>query len=228
MADKEPDLSLRAGHRERLRKNFLDGKLAKYEILELLLSYAIPRRDVRPLARMLFKRFGGMYPILSASIDELCKVRGMGLNTAIFLKTIQQVMLDGYHDEAASEPQIFQRKENFDNYCRLMLGGKPIEEMHVLYLDVDRRLIEDQLHSVGSNDDAAIYPTEVVKRAVQLNACFVALIHNHPRAQTSFSNADVYVTKELIKKLEIVDIQFHDHFVVSGGVVYSMHEYGYL
>jgi DNA repair protein RadC len=227
MTDKALDLSLRAGHRERLRKNFLDGNLAKYEVLELLLSYAIPRRDVRPLARMLFKKFGGMYPILSASIDDLCKVPGMGRNTAIFIKTIQKVMLDGYHCEA-QDVNIFQNREHFENYCKLMLGGKPIEEMHVLYMDADHRLIQDQLHSIGSHNDAAIYPTEVVKQAMLLNARFIALIHNHPRAQTSFSKEDVAVTRDVIQKLDIVGIKFYDHFVVSGGILYSMRECGLL
>jgi DNA repair protein RadC len=225
MAEKESDLSLRAGHRERLRQNFLDGNLAKYEILELLLSYAIPRRDVRPLARMLFKKFGGMYPILSASIDELCKVPGMGRNTAIFIKTIQQVMLAGYHCEA-KDSNIFQTREHFENYCKLMLGGKPIEEMHVLYLDVDYRLIENQMHSIGSNNNAAVYPTEIVKHAMILNARFVVLIHNHPRAQTSFSREDEIVTKDIIQKLDIVGVKLYDHFVVSGGILYSMRDCG--
>lgn len=224
MAEKESDLSLRAGHRERLRQNFLDGNLAKYEILELLLSYAIPRRDVRPLARMLFKKFGGMFPILSASIDDLCKIPGMGRNTAIFIKTIQQVMLEGYRSQAR-ESNIFQTREHFENYCKLMLGGKSIEEMHVLYLDVDHRLIEDQLHSIGSNNDAAVYSTEIVKRAMILNARFVVLIHNHPRAQTSFSKEDNAVTQDVMQKLKIVGIELYDHFVVSGGILYSMRDY---
>lgn len=225
MAEKESDLSLRAGHRERLRQNFLDGNLAKYEILELLLSYAIPRRDVRPLARMLFKKFGGMFPILSASIDDLCKIPGMGRNTAIFIKTVQQVMLEGYRNQA-HESNIFQTREHFENYCKLMLGGKPIEEMHVLYLDVDHRLIEDQLHSIGSNNDAAVYTTEIVKRAMILNARFVVLIHNHPRAQTSFSKEDEKVTQDIMQKLKIVGIGLYDHFVVSGGILYSMRDCG--
>ena len=227
MADKLPDLSLRNGHRERLRQNFLDGTLAKYEVLELLLSYAIPRRDVRPLARILFKKFGGMYQVLSASMDDLCKVPGMGRNTAIFIKTIQQIILDGYHSES-KEVNIFQRREHFENYCKLMLGGKPIEEMHVMYMDVNYRLIEEQLHSIGSNNDAAVYPTEIVKRAMVLNARFVVLIHNHPRNQTSFSNEDIKVTRDIMQKLGIVGIELYDHFVVSGDILYSMRECGLL
>ena len=225
MADKESDLSLHSGHRERLRKNFLDGKLANYEILELWLSYAIPRRDVRPLARMLFKKFGGMYQLLSAPIEELCKVRGMGLNTAIFIKTVQAIMLEGYHNRASNDSQIFQTKEQIFNYFKLMLGGKSIEEMHILYLDANHRLIKDELHSVGSKDDAAVYPTEIAKHAVQYNAQIVALIHNHPRDNTSFSRDDVDVTRAIVETLKVVGVQFLDHFVVSGDTLYAMREY---
>ena len=136
-------------------------------------------------------------------------------------------MQDGYHCEAR-DSNIFQNREHFENFCKLVLGGKPVEEMHILYLDVDYRLIEDQLHSIGSNNDAAIYPTEVVKHAMTLNAQFVVMIHNHPRANTSFSREDVQVTRDIIQKLEMVDIKLYDHFVVSGGILYSMRECGLL
>ena len=223
--DKALDLSLRNGHRERLRQNFLDGKLAKYEVLELLLSYAIPRRDVRPLARMLLNKFGGMYSVLSASIEDLCKVPGMGQNTAIFIKTIQSVMLAGFSDEFKNST-IYQTQEHLNNYCKLMLGGKSIEEMHVLYLDVNYRLIEDQLHSVGTNDSAAVYPTEIAKHAVLLDARFVVMIHNHPREHTSFSKEDEAVTNTVRDKLNAVNVTLLDHCIVSGGIMYSMHDFG--
>ena len=227
MSDKESDLSLRAGHRERLRQNFLAGNLAKYETLELLLSYAIPRRDVRPLARMLYKRFGGMFQILSAEIEDLCAVRGMGRNTAIFLKTVQKIMLDGYQDDF-TDPTILHTKEQFRNYCKLLLGGKHVEEMHVLYLDEDGRLIEDQLHSTGTYDQASLYGIEVIKHAISVGAKSVILVHNHPHRETSFSTQDVEVTNELRKQLKAVNINLFDHCVVSGYMFYSMNEMKFL
>lgn len=223
MSDNDQDLSLRNGHRERLRQNFLDGNLAKYETLELLLSYAIPRRDVRPLARMLFKRFGGMFQILSASIEDLCTVRGMGRNTAIFIKTVQKIMLDGYQDDI-SEPTVLHTTEQFRNYCKLLLGGKHVEEMHVLYMDEDGRLIEDQLHSTGTYNEASLYGIEVIKHAISVGAKSVILVHNHPHRETSFSTQDVEITKELRKQLETINIDLFDHCVVSGNLLYSMRE----
>lgn len=223
MTDNKSDL--RAGHRERLRKNFLDNKLAKYETLELLLTYAIPRKDVRPLARTLYKRFGGMFGILSASIDDLCSVNGMGYNTAIFIKVIQKVMLDGYESNL-TEAQIFHNDEQFINYCKLMLGKKHVEEVHVLYMDDVGRLIENQLHSVGTYDYSALYGIEVVKHAIAVGAKSVALVHNHPREQTSFSSQDQQLTEELQRQLNAVGIKLIDHCVVSGHILYSMRKFG--
>ncbi|MBO4480610.1 MAG: RadC family protein [Alphaproteobacteria bacterium] len=223
MADKKLDLSLHVGHRERLRQNFLDDKLANYELLELLLSYAIPRRDVRPLARMLYSKFGGIFPILSAPLDELCRIPGMGKNTAIFLKVIQKIFLVGYQMESTDVP-IFHTPEQFNNYCKLLLGGKGVEEMHILYLDSDRRLLEDEMHSRGTIDYTTLYEREIIGRAITLGAKFIILVHNHPKAQTSFSKEDVQITVELKNKLDAIGVILHDHCVVSGGILYSMRD----
>lgn len=223
MADKKVDLSLRSGHRERLRQNFLDDKLANYELLELLLSYAIPRRDVKPLAKTLLAKFGGIFPILSAPVDELCRVPGIGQNTAIFLKVIQKIFLVGYRMDSANTT-IFHTPEQFNNYCKLLLGGKGVEEMHILYIDADRRLLEDELHSHGTIDCTSIYDREIIGRAMTLGAKFVILVHNHPKAQTSFSQEDVQITHELKNKLAAIGVILHDHCVVSGGILYSMRD----
>jgi len=227
MKDKSLELSLRVGHRDRMRQKFLDGELAKYETLELLLSYAIPRKDVRPLARMLYKKFGGMFPILCAPIEELVKIPGLGKNTAIFIKAIQKVMLDGYRSEVVAQP-IFHNMEQFHNYARILLGGRATEEMHVLYLGRNMQLLKDELHSTGTVDCTVLYDKEIVKKALEMDAKFVALIHNHPMPGTSFSSEDVELTKNLKEALLNVRIQLYDHFVVSGGVVYSMQEYNFL
>lgn len=221
MKDKSQDLLLCAGHRERLRQNFLDDKLAKYEILELLLSYAIPRKDVRPLSRMLYKKFGGMYQILGTSVAELMSVPGMGQNTAIFIKVIQKIMLEGYKSEASTQP-IFHNQAMFDNYCKLMLGSKHVEEMHVLYLDVNRQLLLDDTHSVGTLDWTAVYPREIVRKALELQSKFVVLVHNHPKNNTSFSTQDIEITNKIRTMLQDVDIILDNHYIVSGGILYSI------
>lgn len=224
MSEKAPDLSLRNGHRERLRQNFLDDKLAKYEILELMLAYVIPRRDVRPLARLLYKKFGGIYAMLSASIDELTTVPGMGRNTAIFIKVIQKIMLMGYESQAVDK-QTFLNKTNLDNFCKLMLGGQNIEELHVLYLDGDGRLLYHEKHSQGTWNQTSLYKGEILKTAIRFRTQNVVLIHNHPKPNTSFSAEDFMATHELAATLRMVGIQLVDHYVVSGGILYSMREF---
>ena len=223
MKDKSLELSLRAGHRDRLRQKFLDGELANYEILELILGYAIPRKDVRPIARMLYKKFGGTFQILYAPIEDLEKVPGLGHNTAIFIKAIQKIIIDGYKSSAMEKP-IFHNIEQFYNYARIMLGGKPTEEMHVLYLDKNLHLLKDELHSKGTVDCTVLYDKEIVKNALDMDAKFVALIHNHPIPGMGFSQEDVDLTTQLKNALLNVRIQLYDHFVVSGGVMYSMKE----
>ena len=213
---------LRIGHRERLRQNFLDGNLAKYELLELLLSYAMPRKDVRPLARMLFKKFGGIYPILSANIKDLMTVEGVGQNIATFIKVVQKVLLEGYQNEMQQESTILYNKEQLDNYCLLQLGGKDIEEAHVLYMDIAGRMLKDELHSTGSIDYTDLHIREIVKTALGLDAKFVILVHNHPKPRCNFSIEDTEMTKKIKQALELVNITLHDHYLVSGGTVYSM------
>ena len=224
MSDKNSDLSLCAGHRERLRQNFLDDKLAKYETLELLLSYAIPRRDVRPLARMLYNKFGGMYPILSASIDDLCRIRGMGRNTAIFIKVVQKILLDGY-EHKFKDSQVLHDREQLANFCKLQLGNKYVEEVRILYLDDMGRLLENQLHSTGTYDRSSLYDVEIVKYALSLGAKGVVLVHNHPRPDTSFSDQDIQITLRLKNMLNAVGINLIDHYLVSGDMLYTMSEF---
>lgn len=220
MPDKE-DISLRAGHRERLRQGFIEDKLTKYETLELLLSYAIPRRDVRPIARMLFKKFGGMYPILCASIEDLCHVRGMGRNTAIFIKVVHKILLDGYECKF-QDSTILHNREQIVNYCQLHVGHKPIEEVHVLYLDDVGRLLEDELHSTGTYNESSVYQMEIVKHAISIGAKGVILVHNHPHQCISFSSEDCDVTNRLKTMLETVGIKLIEHFLVSGAILYDM------
>lgn len=217
---KQTDASFHAGHRERLRQKFLDGKMTDYELLELALSFAIPRRDVRPVSRALIGRFGTLYQVLIASVEDLSSVPGMGRNSAIFIKTMHRMMTVGFRGYFLKTP-LFHDYAQFENYCRLNVGGKPVEEVHVLYLDSRLCLLEDQCHSVGTVNESSVYPREIVRHALKLNARGVALVHNHPTPCTSFSEQDKEMTIELMLLLRAMNITLYDHYVVSGGTVYS-------
>ena len=141
--------------------------------------YAIPRRDVRPLARALVNKFGGVYQVLSAPFDALVSVKGIGHNTAVFIKLVQQMMMINYHGQLKETP-IFHDETILHNYCRIIVAGKTVEELHILYLDNNLKLIADEVHSTGTVDSSAVYPREIAKRALELNARSVVMVHNHP------------------------------------------------
>ena len=212
--------SLQQGHRARLRKKFLDGQLTEYEILELLLTYAIPRRDVRMLSRQLYKKYGNIHHLLSAPIESLMSNKGVKENVVTLLKIIQTITILEYKCEMDEKP-IFYDYKNLENYCRMLLGGKTIEEFHVFYLDSQYKLIVDDLHSSGTINWAAVYIREIAKKALDLNAGSIVLLHNHPSAYTSFSTQDIQITQELENALKQLDIKLYDHLLVSGDVIYS-------
>lgn len=214
------DSSFRIGHRERLRQKFLMGKLTDYKILELLLMYAIPRCDVKPLSRELLKTFGGVHNVIMAPIESLTKVRGIKENTAVLIKVIHELMIASHKSHLIQTP-IFHDYQKLSEYCRLLLSGKPVEEFHVLYLDPNYRLLSDDLHSSGTIDWAAVYPREIVKRALDLNAASIVMVHNHPSGTTSFSSDDINITGDVKNILASVDVALFDHLLVSGSIVYS-------
>lgn len=216
----DADENFYAGHRDRLRAKFVDDKLADYEKLELLLAYAIPRRDVRPLARGLIKQFGGVYQVFTASIDELTKCKGVGRNTAIFIKLVQQMMTINYKSKMKDTP-IFHDETILHNYCRLVLVDKSVEELHILYLDSNLQLISDEIHTTGTVDSSAVYPREIAKRALELNARSVVMVHNHPISNNSFSSDDVEITTMVQSVLHGLNIELYDHLLVSNDSVYS-------
>ena len=217
----EQDEKFYTGHRERLREKFLSNQLADYEKLDLLLGYAIPRRDVRPLARGLIKQFGGVYQVLSASVEDLTAFKGIGHNTAVFLKLVQQMMQIGYKGQLKESP-IFHDEKILHNYCRIILAGKQVEELHILYLDNNLKLISDEMHTSGTVDSSAVYPREIARRALQLNARSIVMVHNHPTSTNTFSNDDVAVTTQVQVVLESLEIALYDHLLVVNDVVYSM------
>ena len=209
------------GHRERLREKFISNRLADYEKLELLLGYAIPRRDVRPIARGLVDKYGSVYQVLAAPIDDLMAFNGIGRSAAVLIKLVQQMMQIAYKTQIKDTP-VFHDEKTLYNYCRITLAGKPIEELHVLYLDNALKLIEDEIHTLGTVNSSMVYPREIARGALRLNARSVVLMHNHPASMNSFSTPDVEITKDVIRVLRGLGVEFYDHLVVASDSVYSM------
>ncbi|MCL2748570.1 MAG: DNA repair protein RadC [Alphaproteobacteria bacterium] len=208
------------GHRQRLRDKFLETRLVDAELIELLMTYAIPRIDVKPAIREMLHKFGGFHNAIAAPVEELMKVPGIGKNSAIFLKALHELTLREYILQMKDAP-VFHKFEILENYCKQLFAGKTIEEFHILYLDKNNQLIEEKIHSVGTIDQAAIYPREIVKHALNINARSIVLTHNHPNETPTFSFEDISLTTVLRDMLKAVGIELFDHLLVANGLVFS-------
>jgi len=205
------------GHRERLRKRFQDAgpqALADYELLELVLFRAIPVRDVKPLAKDLIEEFGSFAEVISAPIERLKKVKGLGDAAATDLKVMQAVaarMTQGAvqkRDMLSSWPTVL-------DYCRTKLAFDHKESFHILFLDKRNHLIRGETQQTGTVDHTPVYPREVVTRALELSATAIILVHNHPSGDPTPSRADIQMTKAIIDVAQPLGIAVHDHIIVG-------------
>ncbi len=188
------------GHRERLRTRFREaggGALADYELLELILSQAIRRRDVKPLAKRLIERFGSFAGVVSASRAAL-EEAGLGETTVDALKVVQEASIRVTREQAQSR-RVFGSGQAVIDYCRAALAHADTEEFHVLFLDRKNGLIAPEKQARGTVDHAPVYPREVVKRALELGASALILVHNHPSGDPSSSKADIEMTGEVAR-----------------------------
>ncbi len=205
------------GHRKRLRERFLQGgadALPDYELLELLLFQAQPRRDTKPLAKELLKRFGSFAGVISATPAELSAVPGVGDAVLTALKTVQAAALRMTRDEVMNKPVISNWQRLMD-YCRMTLGRNKTESFRVLFLNHRNELIADEQQQHGTIDHTPVYPREVVKRALELHASALIMVHNHPSGDPAPSKADIAMTKEVRDAAEKLGIELHDHVIVS-------------
>ena len=218
------------GHRQRLRDKFLFnmGKdMPDYEFLELLLTFAIPRRDVKPLAKDLIKKFGNFNEVISAPVEKLQEVDGLKENSIAAIKLIKEaaVRLMGQGLQNSDMPII----SNWDamvDYCRSAMAYNEIEEFRVLFLDAKNRLISDEVHQRGTVNYTPVIPREVLKLAVNKNASAIIMVHNHPTGDVTPSRHDIAVTGNIKEALGTVDISLHDHLIISKFDVYSFREKG--
>jgi DNA repair protein RadC len=205
------------GHRDRLRRRFLrDGPdaLPDYELLELLLTFAIPRSDVKPLAKQLIARFGSFAEVIAADPERLMEVKGVKQNTAVALVAVRAAAARLLKGELAERPLLGSYDAVVD-YCRAAMAFHATEQFRVLFLDKKNRLMADEVQQRGTVDHTPVYPREVVKRAIELGATALILVHNHPSGDPTPSRADIATTKEVVAAAKTVDIVVHDHLVVA-------------
>lgn len=218
------------GHRQRLRDRFLQSgpdALPDYELLELLLFQAQPRRDTKPLAKALLKRFNTFAEVISATPEELTEVSGVGDAVVATLKTVQAAALRMAKDEIMNKPVISNWQRLMD-YCRMSMGRNKVESFRVLFLNHRNELIADEQQQHGTVDHTPVYPREVVKRALELHATAMIMVHNHPSGDPAPSKADIAMTKEVRDAAEKLGISLHDHVIVSKSGSTSFKDLGVL
>jgi DNA repair protein RadC len=202
-------------HRTRLRQRFREtaDPLPDYELLELILFHAIPRRDVKPLAKRLMKEFGGFGRVLAAPRAELTKA-GLGDTTIDLLKATHESSARLLRGEAEDRDVLSSGQKVID-FCRAKLAHADVEEFHLLFLDRKNRLIRAEKQQRGTVDHTPVYPREVVKRALELSATAIILVHNHPSGDPSPSKADIEMTREIARAASTLGIAVHDHIIVG-------------
>jgi len=214
MRDEKPHY---AGHRQRLKDKFRDkgaDALADYELLELLLMLAIPRRDVKPLAKKLITEFGSYAEVISAEPKRLQEINGIG-ETAITAMKIAEASAQKLAQGKILNQPVLSNWQSLIDYCQTSMGHLKIEQFRVLFLDRKNRLIADELQQEGTVDHTPVYPREVIKRALDLQSTALILVHNHPSGDPTPSRDDIEMTKKIADAGKELGIMLHDHLIIS-------------
>jgi len=207
----------RHGHRARLRQRFLESGgrgMPEYELLELILMLAIPRRDVKPLAKATIARFGSYAAVLSAEVCALRDVKGLGETAIAAIKSVQASALYLARSETQAKP-VLTNWTAVTEYLQSAMAHLPREQFRLLFLDKKNALVADEVLSDGTIDQTAVYPREVIRRALDVDASALILVHNHPSGDPSPSKMDIHMTKDIIEACSKVGVQVHDHIIIG-------------
>ena len=205
------------GHRDRLRERFREGgdSLPDYELLELALFAAIPRQDTKPLAKRMLDEFrGDLTALFAASRDRLKQIEGVGDAVADQI-AIMAAFIARTAKQPVKEREVLSSWNAVVAYCARAMAGETTEQFRILFLDRKNRLLRDEVQNRGTVDHTPVYPREVVKRALEIGACAIILVHNHPSGDPTPSAGDVEMTKQIIAAAKTLDIVVHDHLIIG-------------
>ncbi|MGA0539869.1 RadC family protein [Neotabrizicola sp. VNH66] len=217
-------------HRARLRARFAEGGAAAmpdYELLELILFAAIPRQDVKPLARLLLDTFGDLNRAITAPLPRLLAVKGVGEQVALHLKVVEAAAQRMMRARVMNRPVLSSWDALLD-YCHTAMSHRETEQFRILFLDRKNVLIADEEQARGTVDHVPVYPREVVKRALELNASALILVHNHPSGDPTPSEADISMTLQIQDACRTLNITLHDHLIIGKSRELSLRSKGYL
>lgn len=217
-----------SGHRDRLRERFLKAgadAFSDHELLELMLFGVILRRDVKPIAKALLARFGSLNNLIGAPIAEILQVNGIGESAAIHIKSLHAILLRAGQQELEHKP-IMNSWSALLSYLKLSLANETREQFRVLFLNNKLKLISDEMMGDGTIDHAPVYPREIARRALELAASSVILVHNHPSGDPKPSGNDISMTRKIIQSLQSIEVEVHDHIIIGSQGSVSMKAIG--
>jgi DNA repair protein RadC len=218
------------GHRARMRDRLLTAgpeALADHEMLEMILFLALPRRDTKPIARALLGKFGSFAGAIAAPPQELRGIEGLGEAGLAALKTVQAAALRLVRAEIMHRP-VLNNWDRLMDYLNAVLAREKVEQFRILFLDNKNRLQGDEAQARGTVNHTPVYPREVVKRALELHATAIILVHNHPSGDPTPSNEDIAMTREIQQAAAVLSIVLHDHVIVGNGKWLSFRREGLL
>ena len=218
------------GHRERMRARILAGQgetMADYELLEMMLFIALPRVDTKALAKTLIARFGSYSAVIAAPPEELVQVKGIGESAVATLKVVQLAAQRLARAEVLDRP-VLNNWDRLMDYLHAVLARERVEQFRVLFLDTRNRLLADEAQARGTVNHTRVYPREVVKRALELKATALILVHNHPSGDPTPSRDDLEMTQEVKRAATALSIVLHDHVIVGNGKWLSFRREGLL
>ena len=219
------------GHRARMRARLLSAgpdSLADYEMIEMLLHLALPRRDTKPLARALTARFGSFAAALAAPDNELRGIDGLGDAGVAAFRLVQGAAIRLARAEVINKPVFVSTWDKLTDYLNTVLARERVEHFHILFLDSRNRLIRDEAQARGTINHTPVYPREVIRRALELHATALILAHNHPSGDPTPSGADIQMTRQIIEAGRHMSVTVHDHVVVGNGRFISFRRLGLL
>ncbi len=222
-------LDKNTGHRERLRNRFEKSEFNgfnDYEVLEFLLTYSIPRKDTKALAKNLFDRFGSLKGILSADKEELKKIDGLGKQSVIFIKALNEFIKFYFEHQVEKNEIEFTTLDNLLKYLNATIGSCKNEVVKVLYLNAQNKMLHTELISEGTVNESYLNPRKIVETALKYKTTSVIVAHNHPDGDPKPSEYDNIITQKIAEALEVVDIDLQDHIIIASEGFYSYRQQG--
>ncbi len=215
-------------HRERLRERYLNSGVdgfADYELIELLLTYSIPRKDVKPTAKRLIKKFGSLAGVFDADIGDIREVKGIGKLSAIQIKLLRDLCTK-YLEGRMILSDVMSNPSAVYEFSRARIGGKPVELFMIIFVNAKNEVTGHEIIGEGSVDNVAVYPRKIIKSAIERNASGLILVHNHPSGHPEPSDSDRELTREIIAASGTLELRVLDHLIVTRNDYYSFMDRG--